>query len=471
MARGHLLASDRAVTLHALPDARAAIDARAIDERLSAMRRVPAPQLAAPLDAWSAGDALVFALEIDAALAASATPLRARGPSLGLATSLEIVATLARALAPLHHAGFVHGMLGVELISLIKPEAGRVRLDGLGVGAVLDAASRARVGGIVLGRCFAPEVVRGEELPPGSDVHALGALLLALVAGEPPYPGLTSVELFAAITRGGAAPLETAPAARAIVSRALASAPRDRFRDAGALADALADVIAELPSSAATTPAPIGRPRVPGVEGVRWDQSEEVPLARPDAGRAKRASTARFAGALAQQQVAVAKRRHGEDVVRRALATLARDAADEIERATPVSWVRVDSFARFHDALAAELGRPVEDTHAELVRGASERTFNTLWRLLLRVGGTRLVMTRAPVVYSKTYDTGVMETQDIGDRGGRFVLRQWPDVPEFVLRGLRAGMTVGLENVGREGVRLESTRTADGAVFTASWER
>ena len=105
------------------------------------------------------------------------------------------------------------------------------------------------------------------------------------------------------------------------------------------------------------------------------------------------------------------------------------------------------------------------------VSAASERTFATLWRMLLRVGGPRFVMTRAPVVYAKTYDTGAMESGEVGESGGRFVLRGWPEVPEFVLRGLRAGMTVALENVGRSGVRIDSTRTADGAVFTASWCR
>ena len=80
-------------------------------------------------------------------------------------------------------------------------------------------------------------------------------------------------------------------------------------------------------------------------------------------------------------------------------------------------------------------------------------------------------MTRAPVVYSKTYDTGVMTSQSVTETGGTFALTGWPAVPEFVLRGLRAGITVALENVGRVNVHLDSQRTADGALFTASWDR
>jgi hypothetical protein len=181
-------------------------------------------------------------------------------------------------------------------------------------------------------------------------------------------------------------------------------------------------------------------------------------------------SEPRYSGALACNHIAYARERYGSAAVDRALGALDDAERAEIEEALAVGWVDVGTFERFHEALAEAVGRPVEETHFEIATHGGRRTFETLWRLLLRVAGTRFVLTRAPVVYAKTYDTGEMTLHDAHDRGGRFELTGWPRVPPFVLRGLRAGMSEGLRKTGRKDVRIEVVRHPDGATFRATWE-
>ncbi len=102
--------------------------------------------------------------------------------------------------------------------------------------------------GTILGTpCFmAPEQARGEMLDERADVYALGALLYNLLAGEPPYwDRFKSAELIVeySILHPPTPILELAPGTPAdlvaIVERAMARAPADRYRDAREMAEEL----------------------------------------------------------------------------------------------------------------------------------------------------------------------------------------------------------------------------------------
>ncbi|MGE0870832.1 MAG: protein kinase [Kofleriaceae bacterium] len=102
------------------------------------------------------------------------------------------------------------------------------------------------VAGAVMGTpaYMAPEQARGEPLDQRADVFALGAMLYHLLAGAPPYNARTADEVIAAAARSNVIPLEQrerqAPTDLvAIVNRAMAPAPSDRYPDAKDLADEL----------------------------------------------------------------------------------------------------------------------------------------------------------------------------------------------------------------------------------------
>jgi len=108
------------------------------------------------------------------------------------------------------------------------------------------SASTLTIAGAVMGTpaYMAPEQARGESVDQRADVFALGAMLYHLLAGVPPYNARTATEVIAAAALGKVRPLaEREPGAPtdlvAIVERAMAPAPGERYPDAGELATEL----------------------------------------------------------------------------------------------------------------------------------------------------------------------------------------------------------------------------------------
>ncbi|MBV8758995.1 MAG: protein kinase [Deltaproteobacteria bacterium] len=89
-----------------------------------------------------------------------------------------------------------------------------------------------------------PEQARGEAVDQRADVFALGAMLYHLLAGVPPYTARTATDVIAAAALGKVVPLvereRRVPADLvAIVERAMAPLPIDRYETAAGLADEL----------------------------------------------------------------------------------------------------------------------------------------------------------------------------------------------------------------------------------------
>src|SRR5262249_8564023 len=90
---------------------------------------------------------------------------------------------------------------------------------------------------------MAPEQARGEELGPRGDVYALGATMYQLLAGKPPHAGNSASEVLdRTVNNDPVTPLaEVAPGAPpelvAIVDKALAYEPAQRYPSATALAE------------------------------------------------------------------------------------------------------------------------------------------------------------------------------------------------------------------------------------------
>ncbi len=136
---------------------------------------------------------------------------------------------------------------------------GRDRVAEVGepsmVQAIADTSgSTATRDGAVIGTpaYMAPEQAGGriDELDERSDVFSIGALLYHLFTGRPPYRGKTSLETLSLAIEAEHEPLarvapEVPAPLVAIVERAMAKDPANRYPSAGALAEALVAVVAE----------------------------------------------------------------------------------------------------------------------------------------------------------------------------------------------------------------------------------
>ncbi|SIN11313.1 serine/threonine-protein kinase [Micromonospora cremea] len=208
-------------------------------------------------------------------------PLSARvrvAGRLDPATTMSVLAQAADALHTAHLAGIVHR--DVKPGNLLVKADGRVVLVDFGI-----ARSRSMAGltaaNMVLGTAsyMSPEQATGQPVSPATDVYALGAVAYFCLAGQPPFDGDNPLAVALRHAQDEPAPLpsDTPPAVVAVVARALAKRPADRFASAAELAGAAADArdatLARIPPAdrppwavaAPTPPVPSPAPAAPAV--------------------------------------------------------------------------------------------------------------------------------------------------------------------------------------------------------------
>ncbi|HWJ08385.1 MAG TPA: serine/threonine-protein kinase [Nocardioides sp.] len=113
------------------------------------------------------------------------TVVREAGP-LSPDDAARLMAPVADALAHAHAIGIVHR--DVKPSNILAPGAGGTKLSDFGIARGADDATLT-ANGLVTGSpaYLAPEVATGGPATPASDVWALGATLVHLVTGRPPY--------------------------------------------------------------------------------------------------------------------------------------------------------------------------------------------------------------------------------------------------------------------------------------------
>jgi serine/threonine-protein kinase len=199
------------------------------------------PNIVACLDTGTDGDQpyLVMDLVEGEDLAAR---LR-RGGRLEPWQAARIGLDVARALGVAHVRGIVHR--DVKPGNILLAADGRAMVTDFGIARLSVDAEAARPG-TTLGSIhyFSPEQARGATTTPASDIYGLGLVLFEALTGRRPFAGDTS-DAIALARIGAAAPSPQAirpevPAdLEAIVRKALAPEPADRYPNGNAMAAAL----------------------------------------------------------------------------------------------------------------------------------------------------------------------------------------------------------------------------------------
>jgi hypothetical protein len=160
----------------------------------------------------------------------------------------------------------------------------------------------------------------------------------------------------------------------------------------------------------------------------------------------------------------------GRDTVALALSRVSASVRDDVEGALPGSWVPISSIEHVFGAIAAASGRDIVGLHNEVARISVERALKSVWRLLLRLTTDEALVSRTPVIFSKAYNRGRLIPAVTGLGRGEVQLVDWPDAPEWPVRGTRVGIETVLRVAGRKEVRAEVRRTATGAFYVVTWK-
>jgi eukaryotic-like serine/threonine-protein kinase len=177
-----------------------------------------------------------------------------RGPRLGLDEALDLLEQVADGIAFAHSRGIVHRDLKPANVHLLP--TGRVKIMDFGLARSRE--SKMTQIGWALGtpHYMAPEQVRGEPADARTDVFCLGVLAYEVLTGKRPFPAESLQAVLFQVLEREPEPMrsfapEIPPILEAVVRRALAKDPRERFQDGTELRAALREVRGALSGGSA----------------------------------------------------------------------------------------------------------------------------------------------------------------------------------------------------------------------------
>lgn len=173
----------------------------------------------------------------------------------------RIMGEILDALDHAHSQGVVHR--DMKPANLIVLDNGRIKIADFGIARV--EKSELTQTGMVLGTpsYMSPEQFMGHPVDGRSDLFSCGVILYQMLTGEKPFTGESTTTIMYKVLREEPVPpsqinLTLAPTLDAVVRKALAKNPNERFQSGKEFADALRQAIASPASAPAAVPAPIG---------------------------------------------------------------------------------------------------------------------------------------------------------------------------------------------------------------------
>lgn len=183
---------------------------------------------------------LVMELVDGQPLSALLTQARGAGRALDPAVVRDLLMQAADALAVAHRAGIVHRDMKPANL-LVTPER-QLKITDFGIARAADDAQITRTGAVMgTPQYLSPEQARGNPSTPASDVYSLGVVAFECLTGRRPFEADSPVATALAHIQQPVPELPSDLPAdlRAIVTRALAKEPNERYADGAELAAAL----------------------------------------------------------------------------------------------------------------------------------------------------------------------------------------------------------------------------------------
>jgi urea transport system substrate-binding protein len=171
----------------------------------------------------------------------------------------RVVADACRALGAAHATGLVHRDIKPD--NILRSRKGVVKLTDFGLAKHTEADLSLTHSGVLLGtpQYMSPEQCQSDRLDARSDIYSMGATYYALLCGKRPFADkerttdLLVAHCFGPVPDPGDVVLDLPESVRAIVRRAMAKKPEERFQSADEMIAALEDALTAAP---ADEPAP-----------------------------------------------------------------------------------------------------------------------------------------------------------------------------------------------------------------------
>lgn len=158
------------------------------------------------------------------------------GPA-GTTAALQVGCSIAEALTAAHDRGILHR--DVKPGNVLVGSAGQIKLADFGIARLFAARANTTTSQIAFTLAHAaPELLRGEEEGPASDVYGLASTVVTALTGQPPFARRPGERIDAVMWRKLSElppplPPSVPPALATILNRCLASTPADRPTLAG----------------------------------------------------------------------------------------------------------------------------------------------------------------------------------------------------------------------------------------------
>ncbi|MGW4208180.1 Stk1 family PASTA domain-containing Ser/Thr kinase [Lentzea sp. NPDC004789] len=183
--------------------------------------------------------------------------VKTQGPLSGK-RAMEVMADVSAALDFSHRHGIVHR--DVKPANVMITKSGAVKVMDFGIArAVHDGQAAVTQTAAVIGTAqyLSPEQARGESVDARSDVYAAGCVLFELLTGEPPFTGDSPVAVaYQHVREDPKSPSslnpKVSPQLDAIVLKAMAKGPANRYQSA---AEMRADLVRVLSGQRPSAPA------------------------------------------------------------------------------------------------------------------------------------------------------------------------------------------------------------------------
>ena len=167
--------------------------------------------------------------------------------------ALEMTQGVLDALSYSHKSGIVHR--DIKPANVMLTQSGLVKVMDFGIArAVADTSATMTQTAAVIGTAqyLSPEQARGETVDARSDIYSAGCLLYELLVGRPPFQGDSPVSVAYQHVRERPVPPsqldpEVTSAMDAVVLKALAKNPDDRYPDAEAMRDDVTRILEGRP--------------------------------------------------------------------------------------------------------------------------------------------------------------------------------------------------------------------------------